>query len=591
MTQQQEAPTKTVRLPRALTVRELAEALNLTVIDIIKEVMKRGVMASINQSLDYEVAAAAAESLGFAVESEEDTAAPEAEVAVVEGEVEPDEDPALLQTRPPVVVVMGHVDHGKTSLLDAIRETKVAAGEFGAITQHIGAYQVEVKGHKITFIDTPGHEAFTQLRARGASVTDIAVLVVAADDGVMPQTLEAIDHAKAAGVPIIVAINKTDLPAANPEKVKQDLTQHNIVIEEYGGDVIAVPVSAKTREGLDNLLEQILLVAEVTVDPKANPNRPAEGVIIESEMAANRGPMATLIVQKGTLRVGDIITAGPAWGKVKAMFDDRGKKVTEALPSMPVEVMGLTTVPRAGDVFTTVADEKEGREAAEEREREVTDSTRAVTLEAISGDIAAGRISDLNIIIKGDTHGSVEAIRQSLERQGAVDVRVNIIHSAAGNVSESDVMLAAASRAIVIAFNVKIDIGARRVAETERVDIRTYQIIYELIEDVEKAVKGLMAPVFAEIIDGHAEVRAVFRVRGGRIAGCMVSDGFVRRNSLARVMRGGEMIHESRVSSLRRFKEDVREVTNGLECGIGVEKFETFAEGDIIEAFHTEQRG
>ena len=588
---QQETPTKTVKIPRALTVRELADILNATVVDVIKELMKRGIMAAINQSLDYEVAAAAAEAMGFAVEPEEGPSTSEATGAAVEGELVEAEDPSKLKARPPVVVVMGHVDHGKTSLLDAIRSTKVAEGEFGAITQHIGAYQVEVNGHKITFIDTPGHEAFTQLRARGASVTDIAVLVVAADDGVMPQTLEAINHAKAAGVPMIVAINKTDLPAANPDKVKQDLTQHNVVIEEFGGDVIAVPVSAKTKEGLDNLLEQILLVSEVTVDPKANPDRPAEGVIIEAEKDANRGPMATLIVQQGTLKVGDIITGGPSWGKIKAMFDDRGGKVTAAGPGDPVEVMGLSTVPQAGDVFHTVNDEKEARDAAESKQREASDATRAVTLESISGDIAAGRVKDLNIIIKGDTHGSMEAIKQALETMGAADVRVNIIHASAGNVSESDIMLATASRAIVVGFNVKIDPGARKVAETERVDIRSYQIIYELIEDVEKAVKGLMAPVFAEIIDGHAEVRAIFRVRGGRIAGCMVTDGLVRRNSLARVMRGGEMIHESRVSSLRHFKDDVREITNGNECGIGVEKFETFQEGDIIEALHTEQRG
>jgi translation initiation factor IF-2 len=366
--------------------------------------------------------------------------------------------------------------------------------------------------------------------------------------------------------------------------------QRSIVIEEYGGDVIAVPVSAKTREGLDGLLEHILLVAEVS-ELKANPNRPAEGVIIEAEMNASRGPMATVIVQKGTLRIGDIIVAGASYGKVKAMFDDRGGRVTEAPPSTPVEVMGLNTVPQAGDVFGVAEDEREARGAAEDRARSDAEAGRAVTLEAISGDIAAGRVKDLNVIIKADTHGSVEAIRSSVERLSGDEVHVNVIHTGTGNVSETDVMLATASRAIIVAFQVKIDPGAKRVSETERVDIRQYQIIYELIEDVEKAVKGLMEPVLAEVIDGHAEVRQIFRVRGGRIAGCMVQDGLVRRNSLARVLRDGQMIHESRVSSLRRFTDDVREVTSGLECGIGVERFDDFQEGDTIEAFHTEQRG
>jgi translation initiation factor IF-2 len=588
---QQQAPGKVVRLPRAITVRDLGTLMKVPPVEIIKELMKRDVMAAINQSLDYDMAVSVAEALGFEVEVEGGNGvAAEAETEA-EAAAAPvaDEDAAHLQPRPPVVTVMGHVDHGKTSLLDAIRETNVTAQEVGAITQHIGAYQVDLDGSKITFIDTPGHEAFTALRARGASVTDIAVLVIAADDGIMPQTIEAIDHAKAANVPIIVAINKTDLPAANADKVKQDLVQQNVVIEDFGGDVIAVPVSAKTRDGLSDLLENIALVAEVS-ELKANPDRPAEGVIVESEMAANRGPMATVIVQKGTLRVGDVITAGGSWGKVKAMFDDKGQRLTEAGPSTPVEIMGLTTVPSAGDPFAVVDNEREAREAAEERQREATEG-RAVTLEAVSGDIAAGRVKDLNIIIKGDTHGSVEAILASLQKLGNEEVRVNVIHTAAGNISESDVMLATASRAIVVGFNVKVDPGARRVADSERVDIRNYQIIYELIEDIEKAVKGLMAPVIAEVIDGHAEVRATFRVRGGRIAGCMVQDGVVRRNSLARVLRRGEMIHESRVSSLRRFTEDVREVANGLECGIGVERFDTFEEGDIIEAFHTEQRG
>ncbi|MEO6197143.1 MAG: translation initiation factor IF-2 [Dehalococcoidia bacterium] len=577
-----------VTLPRALTVRDLSEALHVTNVEIIKELMKRGIMAAINQTVDYDVAADVAQTLGFEVAR--------AGIAVASApDATPDdqEDEASdLEPRPPVVTVMGHVDHGKTSLLDAIRQTNVTAQEVGAITQHIGAYQVEDKGHKITFIDTPGHEAFTALRARGASVTDIAILVVAADDGIMPQTIEAIDHAKAAKVPIIVAINKMDLPAANPEKVKQELIQQNLVIEEFGGDVIVVPVSAKTREGLDDLLEHINLVAEVA-ELKANPSRPAEGTVIESEKDPNRGPMATLIVQRGTLRVGEAIVAGASWGRIKAMFNHLGEKITEAGPSTPVEVMGIGTVPRAGDTFAVFSDEREARDLAESRERarDAAESGKTLSLEAISGDIAAGRIKDLNIIIKGDTHGSVEAINTSLLKLGAEDVRVNVIHTAAGNITESDVMLATASRAIVLGFHVKIDPGARRVAATERIDIRLYQIIYELIEDVEKAVKGLMQPVIVEVIDGHAEIRAVFRVRGGRVAGCMITDGIVRRNSLARVLRKGAMVHESRLSSLKRFQEDVREVTTGLECGIGTERFDSFAEGDVIEAFHVEERG
>jgi len=595
MTQQRDAapapaPPRVVKLPRQLTVRDLGVELGVSGVDIIKELMKRGVMAAINQTVDYDTAAAVAEALGFATEAEDGVSAagagPEDEVSA--------EEEAGLVIRPPVVTVMGHVDHGKTSLLDAIRKTNVTASEVGAITQHIGAYQVEVPSadgpKKITFIDTPGHEAFTALRARGASVTDIAVLVVAADDSVMPQTIEAIDHARAAKVPMIVAINKIDLAAANPDKVKQDLVQKSVVIEEFGGDVIAVPVSAKTGAGLDDLLEHILLVAEVG-ELKANPNLPAEGVIIESEKDANRGPMATVIIQKGTLRLGDIVVAGGSWGKVKAMFNDRGDRISEAPPSMPVEIMGLNTAPRPGDPFSVVDDEREARDAAEDRERDDAEAGRGLTLEAISGDIAAGRSKDLNVIIKADANGSVEAIRDSLLPLSGSEVRLNVIRTGVGNVTESDVMLATASRAIIVGFHVKTDPGAKRVAEMERIDIRQYQIIYELIEDMEKAVKGLMEPVFAEIIDGHAEVRALFRVRGGRIAGCFVTDGMVRRNSLARVLRGGEMLHESRVSSLRHFKEDVREMQNGQECGIGVERFETFQIGDIIEAFHTEQRG
>ena len=579
------AAGRPLKLPRHITVRELGELLNAGPIDIIKELMKRGVMAAINQSVDYAMAASVAQALGFAPEPEETAAAHTGRLAA-------DEEEGQLRLRPPVVTVMGHVDHGKTSLLDAIRQTKVTEQEVGAITQHIGAYQVEVGGHKITFIDTPGHEAFTAMRARGATVTDIAVLVVAADDGVMPQTIEAIDHAKAARVPIIVAINKIDLPAANPDRVKQQLTQHNVVIEEYGGDVPAIPVSAKTKQGLDDLLEHIALVAEIS-ELKANPDRPAEGTIIESEMDANRGPMATVIIQKGTLHVGDTVVAGHTSGKIKAMFNDHGQRVAAAGPSAPVEILGLDSVPRAGDLITALADEREAREIAEAREREQAEGAqlRAVTLEAVSGEIAAGRVKDLNIIIKADMNGSVEAIRGSLERLGEADVRLNVIHTGVGNISESDVMLASASKAIIVGFNVRADPVARRLAESERVDIRHYQIIYELIEDIERAVKGLMEPVLIQVVDGHAEVRAVFKVRGGRAAGCSVTDGVIRRNASARVTRGGSPVHEGKISSLRRFQDDAREVTAGLECGIGIEKFDAFQEGDVIEAFHVEQKG
>lgn len=576
-------PAKTVSIPSQITVRELAELLGTTPVDVIKDLMKRGIMAAINQAVDYSVAAAVAADLGF-------QAHPEKRPAAAAEKATEEVASGTLLPRPPVVTVMGHVDHGKTSLLDAIRKTNVTAQEAGAITQHIGAYQVEVNGQKITFIDTPGHEAFTAIRARGATVTDIAVLVVAADDGVMPQTLEAIDHAKAAKVPIIVAINKVDLPAANPDRVKQQLAEHQVLIEEYGGDVIAIPVSAKTGQGLDDLLEHILLVAEIS-ELKADPNRPAEGTIIECEKDPSRGPMATVIVQRGTLRVGDAVVAGETWGKVKAMFDHTGKRVTEAGPSTPVEVMGLDSVPRAGDTARVVADEREAREIAQRARESAEAASRRVTLEALSGDIAAGKVKELNVVVKADAAGSLEAIRGSLERLSSPEVRVNVIHTGVGNVSESDVMLAAASEAIIVSFNVKAEPGAKRQAESEGVDLRNYRIIYELIDDIERAVKGLIEPTTAEVTEGHAEVRAIFKVKGGRIAGCMVTDGAVRRSSLIRVLRGGQVIATSRVVSLRRFQEDVREVTAGLECGIGIEKFNDFQEGDILEAYRVEKKG
>jgi len=577
------APAKTLEIPASVVVRELAELLHTTPIEVIKELMKQGVMASINQSVSYDAAAIVASQMGFEPHLQGEEA-----VTVERREVQ--EDTAKLQHRPPVVTVMGHVDHGKTSILDAIRKTNVTGREAGGITQHIGAYQVEVDGQRITFVDTPGHEAFTAMRARGATVTDIAILVVAADDGVMPQTLEAIDHAKAAGVPIIVAINKVDLPDANPDRVKQQLAERELLIEEWGGDVIAIPVSAKTGDGLKDLLEHILLVAEVS-ELKADPDRPAEGTIIESELDPSRGPMATTIVRTGTLRVGDSVVAGDTWGRVKAMFGERGQRLKAVGPSSPAKIMGLSDVPRAGDILIVVADERAAREVMEVRERERGAAAQRATLEAFSSDVAAGRAKELNVVLKADVQGSLEALQQALEGLASDRARVRVIHIGTGKISESDVMLARASSGVIIGFNVRSEPGAVRIADAEGVDIRHYDIIYRLTEDIERALKGIMEPITEEVIDGHAEVRAVFKVRGGRVAGCMVTDGLVRRNSQVRVKRGDEVVRASRVSSLRRFQEDVREVQTGLECGIGIEGFSDVQEGDVIEAFHTETRG
>ena len=577
------APAKTLDIPATVVVRDLAELLHTTPIEVIKELMKQGVMASINQSVSYDAAAIVASQMGFEPHLQGEEA-----VTVERREVQ--EDTAKLQHRPPVVTVMGHVDHGKTSILDAIRKTNVTGREAGGITQHIGAYQVEVDGQKITFVDTPGHEAFTAMRARGATVTDIAILVVAADDGVMPQTLEAIDHAKAAGVPIIVAINKVDLPDANPDRVKQQLAERELLIEEWGGDVIAIPVSAKTGDGLKDLLEHILLVAEVS-ELKADPDRPAEGTIIESELDPSRGPMATTIVRTGTLKVGDSVVAGDTWGRVKAMFGERGQRLKAVGPSSPAKIMGLSDVPRAGDILIVVADERAAREVMEVRERERGAAAQRATLEAFSSDVAAGRAKELNVVLKADVQGSLEALQQALEGLASDRARVRVIHIGTGKISESDVMLARASSGVIIGFNVRSEPGAVRIADAEGVDIRHYDIIYRLTEDIERALKGIMEPITEEVIDGHAEVRAMFKVRGGRVAGCMVTDGLVRRNSQVRVKRGDEVVRASRVSSLRRFQEDVREVQTGLECGIGIEGFSDVKEGDVIEAFHTETRG
>ena len=549
--------------------------------------MKIGVMATINQSIDGQTAVTIAGNLGFQAAVDIPSTATIETAAMTEDQSEG------LQARPAVVTIMGHVDHGKTSLLDAIRETNVTNQEAGAITQHIGAYQVTEKGQLITFIDTPGHEAFTAMRARGAQVTDIAVLVIAADDGIMPQTVEAIDHVKAASVPIIVAINKIDLEDANPERVKQQLAEHNLLVEEYGGDIIIVPVSAKTKQGVPDLLEHILLVAEIA-ELKANPNRPALGTVIEAELDPSRGTIATVLIGTGTLHVGEVVVAGDTVGKVKAMFNEWGKRVKEAKPSQPIKLLGLGAVPQAGDHLRVVADEKAAKAIMADKERLAVlgqgSVSKRLTLESVSGQIATGQTKSLNVILKGDVQGSIEAISTSLERLdiGSEQIRANIIHAATGNISESDVMLALASQGIVIGFGVRAEPGARRMAEDDGVDVRYYSVIYELINDIGKALKGLLEPVAVEVTEGHAEVRAMFKVKGGRIAGCFVLDGTISRGSDCKVRRNDDVIHKGRIASLRRFQENVRNVQTGYECGVGIDGFSDFKEGDVLEAFHIE---
>jgi translation initiation factor IF-2 len=586
-----QSPSFAVSLPPALTVKELADSLNVTPIEVIKRLMTNGVMANQNQTIDYDTAAIIAVELGF---DPEEQAAPEAAVAPAAIEAEDIvDDPASLKPRAPVVTILGHVDHGKTSLLDAIRTTKVAAGEAGGITQHIGAYQVEVDGKPITFIDTPGHAAFTAMRARGAQVTDVAILVVAADDGVMPQTIEAINHALAAGVPIIVAINKIDVPGANPDRVKQQLTEHNIVVEEYGGDVVSVPVSAIRGDGIRDLLDSINLVAEIQ-ELKANPDRPASAVVVEAELDPSRGPIATVLVQAGTLRQGDAVVVGETSGKIKAMFDELGNRVREAGPSTPVIVMGLVAVPEAGERIRAVADERLARTIVESRrrDREAGEQTEHahVNLDTLFNEISAGKLKELIIILKADVRGSAEALKASLERLSNVEVKVKIIHSATGPVSDSDVMLAEASNGIIIAFNTKVDPSAKKRAEVSGVEIRSYNIIYQVLEDIEKALTGMLEPVYRTVIDGHAEVRQVFKSsRLGGIAGCFVTDGTLRRGSNVRVLRGGEEIARTRCEGLKRFTDDVREVQTGYECGVVLSNFDKWVEGDVIEFIHEER--
>jgi translation initiation factor IF-2 len=578
---------RVVEISQAMTVKDLATLLNVTPVTIIKELMKNGVLATVNQIVDAETAGIVASELGFEIREPE-----KAEVEPVEAGIEveqvsefEDDDPALLLPRPPVVTIMGHVDHGKTSLLDAIRSTKVAAGESGGITQHIGAYQVEVNGQPISFIDTPGHAAFTAMRARGAQVTDIAVIVVAADDGVMPQTKEAIDHARAASVSIIIALNKMDRDNINPDRVKQQLADQNVLIEEYGGDIPLIPVSARTGEGIPALLEYIATVAEVA-ELKANPNRPGRGYVLESKLDRARGPVATVLVKSGTLRSGDIVVSGSSFGRIKAMLDDLGHSVKEAGPSMPVELLGLNSVAPAGERFEVVPEEKIARQRAEARTEAQRDTGQTeVTLEDVFAQIQAGQVKELNVVVKADVQGSVEPIASSLDKQTQEGARIRVIHAAVGNITESDVMLAAASHAVVVGFRVKLEPGAKRTADSQRVDLRFYDVIYELVDDLEKAVKGLLGPTISEVVEGHAEVRQIFRIGRNAVAGCYVLDGSIHRNSRVRILRRGDLLYEGRINTLRRFKDDVREVATGYECGIGIEGFIGFEEGDVLEAF------
>ena len=579
---------KAVMTAETITVRDLSERIGKPAGEIIKKLMMLGIIANINNELDYDTAGLVCAEYNIELEKK---LAETAEDALEKEDVEDaDED---LQPRPPVVTIMGHVDHGKTSLLDYIRKTKVTAGEAGGITQHIGAYTVNLNGKQITFLDTPGHEAFTSMRLRGAMATDIAILVVAADDGVMPQTIEAINHAKAAGVQTIVAINKIDKPAANIERIKQQLTEYDLVCEDWGGDTIMVPVSAVTGEGVDQLLEMILLVAEVQ-DYRANPNRKARGIIIEARLDKGRGPVATVLVKNGTLHVGDTIVAGMAYGRVRAMVNERGERMKSAGPSDPVEVIGFNDVPEAGDQISAVDDDRLSRQVAEERRDKaraaLIKAQQKTTLDDLFNQISAGQIKDLNVIIKADVQGSVEAVRQSLEKLSNDEVRVRSIHGGVGAITETDVMLASASNAIIIGFNVRPDSNARAMAEKEKIDVRLYRVIYQAIEDVQNAMKGLLAPKYKEVLLGHATVRQPFRVSGvGTIAGSYVTDGKIMRNMQIRLLRDNVVIHEGKISSLKRFKDDAKEVNTGYECGIGIEGYNDIKENDVIECFNMEE--
>ncbi len=576
-----------VQIPDEISVGELASRMKKTASEVIKQLMKLGVFASVSEIIDYDTAALVAMELGCKVEKEVIVTVEE---RLIDDSADKEED---LRPRAPVVVVMGHVDHGKTSLLDYIRHANVVSGEAGGITQHIGAYTVEINGSPITFLDTPGHEAFTSMRARGAMVTDIAILVVAADDGIMPQTIESINHAKAANIPVVVAINKMDTVGANPERIKQQLTEYELVSEEWGGDTIICPISAKTGMGIDNLLENLVILAEVQ-ELRANPNRAARGAVIEARLDKGRGPIMTVLVQNGTLKLGDIIIAGSSVGRVRTMINDKGQRVTEAGPATPVEISGMDSVPSAGDTFNAVADERMARELAEERRISSANNalagTKKVSLDDLFSQIQAGEMKTLNVIVKADVQGSAEAVKSSLEKISNDEVRVKVIHSAVGAINESDVMLAATSGAIIVGFNVRPDNAAKDSAARSKVDIRMYRVIYDCINEIEAAMKGMLAPKFKESIIGHAEVRETYKVsKVGTVCGCYCTDGKIQRGCEVRVLRDNIVIHEGELASLRRFKDDVKEVASGYECGMQVEKFNDIKIGDIIECFVMEQ--
>lgn len=567
-------------LPPVITVKQLADLMSVSGIDIIKQLMRNGIMANINQALEYDVAAKIAADFGYT--------AKKLHVPVQSKQAVSTKD-TRLRPRPPVVTIMGHVDHGKTSLLDAIRQTNVAAGEAGAITQHIGAYQVEIGGRKITFLDTPGHEAFTAMRARGAQATDIAVLVVAADDGVMPQTVEALNHARAAGVSIVVALNKIDKPNATPDRVKQQLSELGVLIEEWGGDTVCVPVSAKKKQGIDDLLENILLVADM-LELKAEWDCPATGIVLEAKLDKSRGPVTTLLVQKGVLKPGDNIVIGTISGKVKAMFNDSGKNIRKAEPATPVEILGMNGVPAAGEIFQVVSNEKEARSLVEKNRATISATAHGLSLSSIAAQAGSDEVKDLNIILKTDVQGSIEPIKDSLEHLSNEKTRVKVIHTGTGSITESDILLAMASRAVVIGFNSKPEPGAIRLAEQESISIRQYNIIYKLIEDVEKALKGLLEPEYAEVVAGQAEIKAIFEAgKKGKIAGALMKEGKATRDARVKVLRTGKVIAESRVAGLRRFKDDVREVASGMEFGVKLDNFSDFQVGDVLQFIRQER--
>ena len=586
--QGQEKKMDELEIEDTITVKELSERLGKTSTEVIKQLIFMGVMAAINQEIDFNTAEKLCEK--FNIKAVRKIVDIDAEAVETEDEEDTSDN---YEKRPPVVTVMGHVDHGKTSLLDAIRKSKVTSTEAGGITQHIGAYTVTINGEKITFLDTPGHEAFTSMRARGAQITDIVILVVAADDGIMPQTEEAINHCKAANVPIVVAINKMDRPGANPDRVKQQLTEYGLVSEDWGGDIICVPVSAHTKEGIDNLLEMVLLTAEM-MELKANPRRNAKGTVVEAKLDKGRGPVATLLVQNGTLNVGDSIIVGSTYGRIRAMFDDKGKKIRTAGPSIPVEILGLSEVPSAGDRFHEVKNEKTARDMADKRkQKERADNfqtTHKVSLEDLYNQIKEGKVKELSIIIKADVQGSIEALKQSLQKLSNDEIKVRVIHGAVGAITETDVTLATASNAIIIGFNVRPDNNAVALAEKEAVDIKTYRVIYNAIDDIKAAMVGMLEPDYKEVVLGKAEIRQTYKISNvGTIAGCYVLDGKLTRNSKIRIIRDGIVIFESELASLKRFKDDAKEVAAGYECGLSIEKFNDIKEGDIVEAFIIEE--